>query len=189
MDSVKDILHALPPHKRSFWLGTVGAQIAAFPRTERSMIRLARKCIQHAYAVNQEYFAARVSAEAIARLEQILAAIEGVSNVEDFPFGETEEMTCFIMPAPDSPDEIVPGWVALLDAVGPFTRYWNERDLASLFWASASAYQSVSNRAYVEFRGVEGNCEFMDDEKELEQNNGLCAREIAYHIEQLAMES
>jgi hypothetical protein len=188
VDSVKELLQALPPPKRPFWLSTVGAKIAASSRTENSMIILARKCILHAFAVNQKYFAPKVSAEAIARLEQIVAAIEDVSTVKEFPSTDVEEMAYTVMPAPDSPDEIVPGWVALLDAVGPFTSYRNERNPESLFWAIASAYQSVSNRACAEFHGVEGNCGFMHDQKELELNNELCAREIEYQLEQLAME-
>jgi hypothetical protein len=149
------------------------------------MIVLARKCITHAYAVNQKYFAARVSEESSAALGQLTAAIEDVSNTKELPSREVQELTCTIMPYRDSPEACVPGWVALLDAVGGFV-YRNDRNLESLSWIIASAYQSVSNRACAEFHGVDGNCGFMDDEKETEEKNGLCAREIAYQIAQLA---
>jgi len=89
------------------------------------------------------------------------------------------------MPVADSPEEIIPGWVAFLDAVGSFVRYQHERNPESLFWAIASAYQSVSNRACAEYRGAEGNCAFMDDERETEAANDLCAREIAYELAQV----
>ena len=140
------------------------------------MIVLARRCILHAYAVNQRYFAARVSEKSIALMEQILAAIEDVSDISEFPSADIEEMSYKVMPAADSPDDIVPGWVALIDAVGGFVSYRNERNPESLFWATASAYQSVSNR----------DCGFMDDKKATEEKDGLCAGEIAFHIAQLA---
>ena len=168
------------------WFSTVGDKIAASHRTERFMIVLARKCILHAHAVNQKYFAARVNAESVALMEQILAAIEDVSDINECPSGDIEGMSYKVMPAADSPDEIVPGWVALIDAVGGFVSYRNERNPESLFWAIASAYQSVSNRACAEFHGVEGNCGFMDDEKAMEEKNGLCAGEIAFQVAQLA---
>ena len=168
------------------WLSAVGETIVASHRTERSMIVLTRRCILHAYAVNQKYFAARVSEKSIALVQQILAAIEDVSDINEFPSGDIEEMSYEIMPAADSPDDIVPGWVALIDAVGGFVSYRNERNPESLFWATASAYPSVSNRACAEFHGVDGNCGFMDDEKATEEENGLCACEIAYQIAQLA---
>jgi hypothetical protein len=186
VDSVNQLLRAWPPTNRPFWLTAVGAKIAASELTEQRMITLARKCILHAFAVNQKYFAARVSAEALALVEQIEAAIEDVSNVTEFPPGDIVEMTYRVMPEPDSPDETVPGWVALLDAVGQFVDHRNDRNLDSLFWAISGAYQSVANRACAEFHGVEGNCGFMHDQKETEQNNELCAREIEYQLEQLA---
>lgn len=150
------------------------------------MIVLTRMCILHAYAANQEYFAAKISVESIKLMVQIIAAIEDVSTITEFPSGEVEEMTYKMMPPADSLEEIVPGWVAFIDAVGGFVSYRNERNPESLFWAIASAYQSVSNRACAEHKGVEGNCGFMDDEKEAEEKNGLCAREIAYQLAQLA---
>ena len=188
MDSVRELLRAVPPNSQPFWVNAVGAKIAASDLTEPQMITLTRKCILHAFGVNHNYFKPRVSAESLALLEQIVAAIEDVSSVSEFPSAEIEEMTYTIMPAPDSSDEVVPGWVALLDAIGPFVEHRNERNTASLFWAIASAYQSVSKRACAEYHGVEGNCGFMDDEKQVERDNELCAREIQYHLEQLAPE-
>jgi hypothetical protein len=116
-----------------------------------------------------------------------MTAIEDVGSSKEFPSGDIEEMAYTVMPAADSPEEIVPGWVALIDAVGGFLSYRNERNPESLFWAIASAYQSVSNRACAEFHGIEGNCSFMDNQKDAEAKNELCACEIAYQLAQLAV--
>ena len=91
------------------------------------------------------------------------------------------------MPDEDSSDDVVPGWGAFLDAVQGFLRYLKDRNMESLFWATAEAYRSVSSRACAEFHGVQGNCCFMDDEKETEANNSLCAREIDYQLAQLSL--
>src|SRR5262249_38316492 len=150
-----------------------GKTLALTQRDERCMVVLARKCIIHAHAVNQEYFAARVTPESSALMEQIIEAIEDVSTLEEFPTAAMEEMIDSITPRAGSHDEIVPGWVALIDAVGGFVSYRNERDSATLFHAIADAYQSVSNRACAQYHGVSGNCGFTEDEKATEEANDL----------------
>src|SRR5262249_41089578 len=78
---------------KNLWLNAVGRKVAESPRDEDFMIVLARKCIVHAHAVNQKYFEARISADSIAFIGQIVAAIEDISTINDFPPEEVEEMT------------------------------------------------------------------------------------------------
>jgi hypothetical protein len=186
MDHIKELLRAIAPNSEPFWVAVVGRKLAAAKLTERQLIRLTRKSILHAYGVNQKYFENRISQNSLAVLEQVMASIEDVSYLRDFPSTDMVELLKSITPDEDSIEDTVPGWGSLLDAVRPFVRYPSERNLESLVWAIGDAYHSVSSRACAEFHGVEGNCGFMHDQKEIEANNPLCAQEIAFQLEQLA---
>jgi hypothetical protein len=166
------------------WVSAVGKKMMASDLNESSLIVLTRRCILHAYSVNRKYFAARLSPTTLASMEQLVSAIEDVSDVQDFPPRQVEEAAWNLRPRPESDEEIVAGWAAIVDAFYGFICYRNERNPESLFWTIAEAYHSVANRACAEFQGVDCNCGFSSSERKVEEKHPLCAAEIAYQVAQ-----
>jgi hypothetical protein len=167
-----------------YWKSRIGDKILAARLGENRQIKLACRCVLHAFYVNREFFAARVSAASFETMEALANEITAVANIRELRSAELDSFLDRIIPTEDSDETFVPGWVALYDAFVFLTCHQKDRDGQSLYDAIAQAFYSVELRGFMERPTTDITSERAGREWAVE-GDSCCMAEIAFQLSEL----